>query len=233
MSIFTATKELAVKVGAETTGSNVTDILNNIAEAYGATKKGGNAEEAIKLIAEHAEGGGGSWSDEEVSLIPTMLNYTVPYGEVIYSSNYISGENESRLAWYAFDGVDAQTYSSNAWGDNQTLLSEDPDTTAYVGYVFPDGVVVKATSVEIATYSDRVYNGIVQARINGEWQTIVDEYEMFNHGDRYYKSILPLGTPVICSGIRVCVTGGAEEYMSSGSYGGTICEIVLKGYTKE
>ena len=82
MSIFTATKNLADKMGAETNGSNINDVLNNIAVNLGSDKHGTNIAETVNLIAEN-------YKSNSVGETKRLL---------VGSTNSITGETDSEEA---------------------------------------------------------------------------------------------------------------------------------------
>lgn len=165
------------------------------------------------------------WSDELVSLVPTMTGYTTPSGEVVYSANY----GDSRYAWYAFDGTDSQTFSSSAWSDSSNVIDGDPDTI-YCGYVFPEGTEVKVHEVEVASFSDRSYTAVIQTYDGENWTTAVENVTLPN--TYYNKQTVTLEEDIVCKGIRLCIVSGAEQYMAATRYGCAICEITVNGYNK-
>ncbi|HBI84792.1 MAG TPA: hypothetical protein DDX71_00675 [Ruminococcus sp.] len=155
------------------------------------------------------------------SLIPTMTGMTSPSGEVIESGHY-----ESRYGWQAFDGVDAQTYAQNAWGDGTNVLDGTPEA-CFVGYIW--GSQQTVASVKISFYSDTSYTGIVQCRVDGEWQTVLDSVSIVG-GAPYYSVVeRTFSAPITCDGIRMCVVSGDRERFCTASYGGNVCEFTVYG----
>lgn len=178
------------------------------------------------IIGEVGSGGGG-WSDWLVNLVPAMTNYTTPRGEVVYSGNYGTGADETRLAWTAFDGIDSQTNSSSAWSDDRNPIDGSPNSV-YCGYVFPTGIEVKVDNVEVASFSDRNYDAVIQIYDGTNWTTAASNISIPSGG--YNKQSVSLGG-AICKGVRLCFVGG-EAYMAQPRYGCAICEINVYGYTK-
>ena len=155
-----------------------------------------------------------------VSLIPAMTSDTTPSGTVIASGSF-----SGRLPYYAFDGVDSGTWSSNSWGDSTNKLNGSTDS-CYVGYEFENPVIV--SDIEISFSSDRQYVGCFQCRVSGEWVTTIDNIQISGTG--YTKLSLDLTSNTTCDAIRFCVLSGAEEYFTTNYYGGNVCELIVYGY---
>ncbi len=153
------------------------------------------------------------------SLIPAMTSSTAPSGEVIESGHF-----QSRYGYYAFDGVDSQTYWQNSWTDGTNQL-DGTSEACYVGYVFEEPVEIH--SVKIAFTSDRAYVGRIEYRSNGVWHTALDNIPIVSTGYSVYTQTLP--SVVECDAIRFCVISGAEDYFATNNYGGNVCEFWVYG----
>lgn len=154
------------------------------------------------------------------SLIPAMTSATAPSGTVIESGHY-----QSRYGYFAFDGVDSQTFSSHAWGDGTNILDGTPDK-CYVGYIWD--TVQTVSSVKISFYSDTAYTGCIQCRIDGVWQTVIESITI--PGYPYYTVVeQTLDEPVECDAIRFCVLSGSQPRFGDATYGGNVCEFNVYG----
>lgn len=153
-------------------------------------------------------------SETTTALIPAMTSDTAPSGTVIYSGVY-----STRYAWLAFDGVDSQTWRTNAWGDGTNALDGLPET-CYVGYEFTESKQVN--SYDISFSSDRVYVGIIQTRNNNVWTTQAT-VTIPNNG--YNKVTGRFDTTVTCDAVRFSVLSGTGTYFCASNYGGVVCEF--------
>ena len=157
------------------------------------------------------------------SLIPPMTSATTPSGEVIESGHY-----QSRYGYLAFDGTDTQTYSSSAWSDGTNVLDGTPDQ-CYIGYLWDNAKTV--ASIKISFFSDTIYAGCIQCRINNEWQTVISEIPVVK--SPYYSVIeQALTSPVTCDGIRFCVLSGGKTRAAASNYGMAVCEFVAYGESR-
>lgn len=153
-----------------------------------------------------------------VPLIPAMTSTTTPSGTVISSGSY-----QTRYSWLAFDGVDAQTWRTNAWGDGTNALNGLPES-CYVGYEFTGNV--KVNSYEISFSSDQTYTGIIQTRSNNTWTT----QATVSVASGGYSKVTGTFETVICDAVRFSVISGSKSYFTAATYGGTVCEFQVLGF---
>lgn len=153
------------------------------------------------------------------SIIPAMTGPTAPSGEVIESGHF-----ESRYGYLAFDGVDSKTWSSNSWSDGTNILDGTTEK-CYVGYLWDELKTI--SSVAVAFSSDTSYTACIQCRIDGNWQTVLDNVPIAGSGYSTYEQ--SLSSEVTCDGIRVCILSGDRERFCSSVYGGNVCEFTVFG----
>jgi hypothetical protein len=153
-------------------------------------------------------------SGNVTALIPAMTSDTTPSGTVISSGYY-----QTRYSYYAFDGVDSQTWQSNAWGDGTNRLDGLPES-CYVGYEFQDSVQIN--SYEISFSSDTTYVGIIQTRSNSVWTT---QATVNVSPNGYSKVTGDFDETVTCDAVRFSVLSGTQPYFNGSTYGGVVCEF--------